>query len=261
MNAKNKSTKKLNQNEKKNKKKETFGTLISNDYNHKFTKSPTVKKNKNLNNKISANKKHFVKTKKNCEKAYKQRETPKSKIKPIKNEMCKNENILLKSYHPIEGKGHNIYSSMFSEGQGMQSQINSMVFPQRPASNTSMTANSEYNINHTIETSQNSLRQAIMSVLKNKNSKNNMDTVISMQEGGTPLDTRFTKSLQIQSPGSKFSNRESKPAVKSPAKRLFLKYKTTLHGHSNTVNCLAFDTKYYSHLFSGSKDYSVKIWH
>lgn len=246
--------------ERRARQEQAFGTLIPNEYNNKFAKSPTVSKHKSFTNKISISKKNIMKPKKisNSDNVYGKRETPKSKAKRGRKEMFKNDEILTKSYHPGSSTGHDIYSSMFSDGSGMNSQISSMVFQQRPGSNVSMAANTEYNINN-VETSQNSLRQAIMSVLKTE--KASIDPVLSIQEGGTPLDTRFTKSLQINSPSSKFSHRESKPAVKSPAKRLFLKYKTTLHGHTNTVNSLAFDSKCYSYLFSGSHDYSIKIWH
>ena len=273
--------------DKRSKKIDTIGTLVPNDYVQiedkpkygqildnpsfapmsdfiaKATKSPTVQKSKTSFNKIHKNKKNFMKPKKNSTKDsfHKQRETPKSKNQSKKNDLLRGEDILDKSYNPGDRKAHNIYSSMFSEGPGIQNQINSMIFPQRPGSNASMTANSEYNVNNSIETSQNSLRQAIMSVLKNKNSKNQMETLYTANESNVPFDTRFTKSLQINSPGSKISHRESKPAVKSPARRLFFKYKTTLHEHNNTVNCLALDTKFYSHLFSGSKDYKIKVWH
>lgn len=144
---------------------------------------------------------------------------------------------------------------MFSDGSGLQSQINSMIFP-----NASM-ANSEYNVMNSIETSQNSLRQAIMSVLKKK-TKNQDDTLYSMPETNTPLDSRFTKSLQIHSPENKFSHREvNKQSIKVQKKRVTLNYNTTLNGHKNTVDCMEIDSKYYSHLFSGGKDGKIKVWH
>jgi hypothetical protein len=124
----------------------------------------------------------------------------------VNNESKSSGGLLSRSYHPTDKRAHNIYSSMFSDGSGLNSQINSISLkksqiniPKRPASNASM-ANSEYNLMNSIETSQSSLRQAIMKVLKKKNNNypdNNM----------TPLDSRFTKSLQIHSPGSKFSHR------------------------------------------------------
>jgi WD40 repeat protein len=123
-------------------------------------------------------------------------------------------------------------------------------------------ANSEYNVMNSIETSQSSLRQAIMKVLKRKTTKHSDKAIYSKSENMTPLDSRFTKSLQIHSPGSKFSHRlQSKTSIKSSTGKVTLSYSTTLNGHRNTVKCMAFDTKYSTNLFSGSSDYSIKVWH
>ncbi|CAI2373701.1 unnamed protein product [Moneuplotes crassus] len=259
LNTRNRSTKRSDLLKKQAHQKKASGTLIPNEYSNKFAKSPTVPKHKSLTNKISISRKNIMdpKNQSSDTSVYGKRETSKSKAQIGKKDILTKDRMA-KSYHPGSNTGHDIYSSMFSDGSGINSQLSSMIFPQRPGSNTSMAANTDFIANN-VETSQNSLRHAIMSVLKTE--KAITDPVLSIQEGGTPLDERFTKSLQIYSPSSKFSHRESKPAVKSPSKRIVLKYKTTLHGHSNTVNSLAFDTKCYSYLFSGSHDYSIKVWH
>lgn len=149
---------------------------------------------------------------------------------------------------------------MFSDGSVLQSQINSMILSKRPASNASV-SNSEYNMMTSVETSQKSLRQAVMATINRKTNRRDEGTIYTTTDKLAPLDSRFTKSLQIASPNSKFSHRETKIAVKSPSRKLFLRYNTTLIGHKNSVTCLAFDTKYYTNLFSGSKDYCVKVWH
>ena len=106
---------------------------------------------------------------------------------------------------------------MFSNASGIQSQMNSIILPKRPGSNASV-ANSEYNVTSSVETSQNSLRQAIMSTIKRKTSKNEEIIQYPISDQITQLDSKFTKSLQINSPDSKFSHRENKIVVKSPQK-------------------------------------------
>lgn len=80
-------------------------------------------------------------------------------------------------------------------------------FSKRPASNTSMIY-SDYNAGGRVDTSQNSLHQAIMSTIKRKASKNEESHFYPYSHKMTQLDSRFTKSLQIHSPNSKFSHRD-----------------------------------------------------
>ena len=138
---------------------------------------------------------------------------------------------------------------------GSKSLVKSMVMPKRPGSNTSV-RHSDYSLGSGTETSQNSLRQAIMSNIKRKASKNDDANFYPISHKMSQLDSRFTKSLQINSPNTKFINHETKVSVKSPWK-VSLRYDTTLTGHRNSVTCLAIDSKYYQYLFSGSKDYKI----
>lgn len=234
------------------------------EYLNKPLKSPTINKPVSLYNKVANRKamkykrsKHDMKSKKHKPSHNTSKPEPKTSKA---NRSSKNLALKDRSYNAGDLRSHNLYSSMFSEGAGMNSQLNSMIFSKRPASNASM-ANSEYNMLTSVGTSQNSLRQAIMSTIKRKNSKGKKEVKYPSSEQMTPLDSKFTKSLQIHSPGSKFSHREPSLSRKSPQKKAFLRYRTTLTGHKNSVNCLAIDDKYYASLFSGSKDYSVKVWH
>ena len=178
----------------------------------------------------------------------------------VQNDMRKNAALKERGYKQTDKRTHNVYSSMFSNASGIQSQMNSIMLPKRPGSNASVT-NTEYNIATSVETSQNSLRQAIMSTIKRKTSKNEENIKYPIVDPITQLDSKFTKSLQISSPDSKYSHRDNKISVKSPQRRFTIKYKTTLVGHQNTVTSLAFNTKFYTSLYSGSKDYTVKAWH
>ena len=178
----------------------------------------------------------------------------------VQNDMRKSAALKERGYRPNDKRTHNVYSSMFSNASGIQSQMNSIMLPKRPGSNASV-VNSEYNVTSSVETSQNSLRQAIMSTIKRKTSKNDERIQYPISDQITQLDSKFTKSLQINSPDSKFSHRENKIVVKSPQRKFTVKYKTTLIGHQNTITWLAFNTKFYTSLYSGSKDYTIKAWH
>lgn len=70
----------------------------------------------------------------------------------VHNEGVKQGIFKEQNYHPADKRSHNVYSSMFSDGSLPNSQANSIMIS-------------------SVETSQNSLRQAIMSTIKRKTSK------------------------------------------------------------------------------------------
>lgn len=125
---------------------------------------------------------------------------------------------------------------MFSD-QDTNNQISSMVFKKRPTSNMGM-AKSDYNILNSIDTSHNSLRQASISVKHEDNripSNNARGMAHTEPDSLSPLYSKFTRSLQANVPNPKQSSRDVKESCQATNK-IFLRHKTTLIGHSNTVD-------------------------
>lgn len=131
-------------------------------------------------------------------------------------------------------KSQNVYSSMFSDGSLLNKQIQSMVFPKRPESHIGITSE-DYNMLNSIELSQSSLSHTGSNLRSDNLRSINHEKRSNYSDVGniTMLDTSANPKQSIK--GHSKSQISSKASSQISEKK-FLRQKTTLIGHKNTVS-------------------------